>query len=421
VAALAAWGLGVGLALWWALTWTPAEQLNLGARPFQGTYRDRPLLVTLLPAAALGASAAALLPVAARRLRWRSALLLSWAVAAGWAAALALSDGTTRAVHGIARSREYVAAVPAVGSDPLGWLRDFTTTVTERPEEVPLHVEGHPPLLVLVLWAWDRVGLGGGTWAAVLVVAVGTSAVVAVALTLRVVADESVARDALPFLALAPAAVTIATSGDAFYLGVCAWATALLVLGAVRSSGAAMLAGGLLLGSVPYLSYGLLPFGIVPVAAVLLARARHGGSLPWVWLAAGLLAVPALMTAGGFWWPDGVSATHERWAAGLGDDRPYVFSALVNVALLAVVVGPAVAAGATRVRHRAVSLLAGATGVALLVLDLSGVTRLETERIWLPYAAWLLPLAASLRRPRPWLLLSVLVALVLQATVRGVW
>ena len=41
--------------------------------------------------------------------------------------------------------------------------------------------------------------------------------------------------------------------------------------------------------------------------------------------------------------------------------------------------------------------------LALLVADLSGMSKAETERIWLPFALWLLPACALLPRPRAWL------------------
>ncbi len=59
------------------------------------------------------------------------------------------------------------------------------------------------------------------------------------------------ARAAAPFLVLAPAAIWIETSADAFYAGVCCWGAALVILATGREgrrADALALAGGLLLG-----------------------------------------------------------------------------------------------------------------------------------------------------------------------------
>ncbi len=60
-------------------------------------------------------------------------------------------------------------------------------------------------------------------------------------------------------------------------------------------------------------------------------------------------------------------------------------------------------AGASRPRLPV--LLAGVALVGVLALALSGVTRLEVERIWLPFARWTVALCAGLpsSRQRRWL------------------
>jgi hypothetical protein len=324
----------------------------------------------------------------------------------------------------LAQSGEYLPAVGEVGSSPGAFLSGFADAVAER--QYPVHVNGHPPLMVLVLWAWERLA-AGPDWAAALVIAVGASAVPAVATTLRTVAGESSARRAVPFLAIAPFAITVATSADAFFLGVTAWAAAALAAGLGRRSWPLLGVAGLLIGAVPYLSYGLLPFGGVLLAvAVLVCRrdgvpARRRTAMAAAFVGGGLL-VPVAMTVAGFWWFDGVLATHAAWAAGRGDDRPYLYSYLADFAVLAVLVGPATVVAASRRPRGATALLALASLVAVLSLATAGVTRLEVERIWLPFAPWLVVLTASLGgRVRPWLAVNALAALAFQASVLGGW
>src|SRR5262249_56200471 len=78
-------------------------------------------------------------------------------------------------------------------------------------------------------------GLGGSAWAGAVCIAGGVAAVPAVLAAVRDVAGEEMARRAAPFLVLTPAAIWIATSADAFFLGVGAWAVALVVLATGRT------------------------------------------------------------------------------------------------------------------------------------------------------------------------------------------
>ncbi|WP_018653898.1 hypothetical protein [Actinomadura flavalba] len=374
----------------------------------------------IVPAVAGAAVAVAALPPLAARLPWRWLLPASWALAAGWAVVLAVADGPGSLTRPLEAPTEYPAAIGAVDADPGLWVRTFA----DRLYAYTTHVRGHPPLPTLVVWALDAVGLHGTGWSAALVIGAGASAVPAVALTLRVLTDESVARRALPFLVLAPLAVWVATSMDAFFLGVGAWGTAFLAL-ATRSRAAWpwAVASGLLLGSLPYLSYGLLPLFAVPLVVLIVRRPAWP---VWAALVCGLVVVPAAFTAAGFWWFDGVAATHETYLISRGSaQRTYAYFAVANVAVLALLTGPATAMALPETRrHRRSPLvwLAAAALVGTLALDLSGVTRGEVERIWLPFALWMVPLAV-LHRPPARLLLAAqaVTALAIQGFVLSEW
>jgi hypothetical protein len=75
--------------------------------------------------------------------------------------------------------------------------------------------------------------------------------------------------------------------------------------------------------------------------------------------------------------------------------------------------------------HRAaearLALLISAALLALLVADLSGMSKAETERIWLPFAVWLLPSCALLPHPRAWLTGQVVLALLLNHLLSTGW
>ncbi|TDE33931.1 hypothetical protein [Actinomadura sp. 6K520] len=379
-----------------------------------------PRLLTwqMLPAACVAAVAVSVLPSLAQRLSWRLLLPVSWVAAVAWTVALALSDGLDALHRPLDSPTEYPAGLDAVRADPGVWLSTFT----ERLGGYTTHVRGHPPLPMLVLWALEETGLRGTGWSAALIILVGTSAVAAIAITVRCVADEATARRAVPFLALAPLALWIATSMDAFFLGVGAWATALVAVAAKRGNLLAAAGGGLLLGTLPYLSYGLLPLFALPLAAALLTRITPRLAVVLLCCAA---IVPLAFTLGGFWWPDGVAATHETYVISRGSaQRSYAYFVIANIAVLGLLVGPATAHAlpASLSNRRPLAWLVGAALVGLLALDVSGVTRGEVERIWVPYAAWVVVAAAQHKPPaRLWLSAQAVLALTLQALILSPW
>ncbi|MFG2003195.1 hypothetical protein ACGFNU_28945 [Spirillospora sp. NPDC048911] len=396
--------------------------------PLHAEARGEPHTWQLVPAIATAALYVAVLPVLVRRLSWRPLLLAAWAATLVWTVVLALSDGLDHLAKPLDAPTEYPAGLDAVRADPLGWLRTFT----DRLGGYPTHVRGHPPLPTLVFWALDAAGLRGTTWAAVVIILVGTSAIVAIALTVRLLAGEELARRALPFLVLAPLVLWIATAMDAFFLGVGAWGTVLVALAARRNRALAALGGGLLLGSLPYLSYGLLPLFAIPAAALIAARPN---ARVVVALLCGCAIVPVAFTLGGFWWPDGVAATFETYRISRGSAmRSYWYFLVADFAVLGLLVGPAVAhalpaalapigrAARDRALPPAPSLLVGAALLGTVALAVAGVTRGEVERIWVPYAAWIMVAAARHTPPsRGWLAAQAVTALLVQSLVLSEW
>ena len=363
--------------------------VHVGAPPLVGSF-DVQLTVRLLPAVALAACAVAFALELARTASWRSLLAGTWLAAAGWACALGWASGSLTAPL---RSRyELLTAVPAVDG---GFLRGFVADLSSY----ATHVRGHPPGGVLLLAALDRIGLGGAGWAAALCIAAGAAAAPLAMIAVRATSDESAARRAAPFLALAPAAVWIATSFDALYLGAGAAAVA---LAATRRP----LAAGVAFGAGLLLSYGL-----APLALLLVVVARRDS----VRVAVGTALVLGLFAALGFSWLDGLRATHDEAFAGVLRLRPYGAFLVINLAALALALGPAAIAGL----RRSPQALALAALAAVLVTDALGVTRGETERVWLPFTPWLLVAAGGLGRG--WLAAQCGLALALQAGVRSPW
>jgi hypothetical protein len=74
-------------------------------------------------------------------------------------------------------------------------------------------------------------------------------------------------------------------------------------------------------------------------------------------------------------------------------------------------------------RLSAVVLLPGAAVLAILAADLSGYSKAEVERIWLPFAVWLLAGADLLPAParRGWLAAQAVVALLINHLLLTTW
>ncbi|MEV0221808.1 hypothetical protein [Streptomyces sp. NPDC050704] len=437
-AALAAALLVVAAALVGAAIKREKDTLHVGLPPLYANWG--PHVGPGTPAAlAVAVAVVAYGPVLAARLPWRGLLYAVWGTGTAWTFSLALVDGWHR---GIARrlttSYEYLQVIDRFDDIP-GTLRDFTNHILiDSPDHWPAHIAGHPPGATLTFVLLDRIGLGGGAWAGVFVITVGATAGAAILVTVRALAGEALARRAAPFLVLAPAAVWAGTSADGYFAAVAAWAVAFLALAVTghrpRLTG---LASGLLFGLTLYLSYGLTLFAVI-ACAVLLLGSRRVRPLPYVLL--GLAVVPAAFTLAGFNWWEAYHLLVERYYQGAGGFRPYGYWVWANLACTVLVVGPATVAGLRRagaapVRARVrtclrtpgaaaetrLALLVLGALLALLVADLSGMSKAETERIWLPFAMWLLAAGAFVTRPRAWLAAQAVLALLLNHLLLTGW
>lgn len=371
-------------------------QAKVGAPPLTGSIGE-PFLPMVPIVAAIGLWLATQVPRWCARLSWRRLLLVAALVALGWGVALALVRGPSGLDRGLSTRFEYPAVVEQVDRVGVGPFVD-TFTDPEVLAGYPIHVQGHPLGAALVFVGLDRVGLGGPTGGAAFLLLVGATAVPAVLLAVRDVAGERRARQGAPFLALAPALIWTVTSADALYAALGAWAVASIVLATSDHRSPARRAlfgvtGGMLFGLGIHLSYGLAPLVLVPVA-VAVARRRWA---VLAWAAVGGAAVVTAWSAAGFWWFDGLAATRLRYVAGVATRRPYPYFALLgNPAAVALALGPAVAVALARVRDRRLWLLAGGAFAAVAIADLSGLSKGEVERIWLPFLPWVLVLCAGL-------------------------
>ncbi|MDA4886885.1 hypothetical protein PFZ55_08275 [Streptomyces sp. MS2A] len=410
------------------------DDLIVGWPPLLGRWG--PHLGPGTPAAVLLAVAAvAYGPTVAARLPWRALLSAAWGASMAWIWSLALIDGWRTGVAGRLTTRHEYLTVIDRWHDVPATLRDFTGHILlHSPDNWPAHVAGHPPAATLTFVLLDRIGLGGGGWAGVWCVTVGASGCVAVLMTVRALAGERLARRAAPFLVLAPAAVWLGTSADAYFAAVAAWAVALLALAVTGRSPWWAAGSGLLFGLTCYLSYGLTLFAVVAAAVLLLGRrgARERPVL-FVPLLAGAAVVPVAFTAVGFDWWEAYRLLVTRYYEGAAGVRPYGYWVWANLACTVLITGPATAAGLRRAgavlvrrgspgaQELRLAFLVAAGLLALLVADLSGMSKAETERIWLPFALWLLPSCAFLSHPRAWLAAQAVLALLLNHLLATGW
>ncbi|WP_185930999.1 MULTISPECIES: hypothetical protein [unclassified Streptomyces] len=401
-----------------------------------------PLVGDWMPHAGPGTPAALLVaaavvaygPALAVRLSWRRLLLAAWGVSLAWTWSLALVDGWSRGVaERLTTRHEYLRVIDRFGDIPAA-LRDFNGHILiGTPDNWPAHVAGHPPGATLTFVLLDRIGLGGGGWAGAFVLTAGTTAVAAILIAVRRLADESLARRAAPFLVLAPGAVWVGASADGYFTAVTAWAVALLALAVTGHRPAwTGFGSGLLFGMTMYLSYGLTLFAVTAAAVLLLGGRKLR---PLAYAVAGFLVVPAVFTALGFDWWEAYRLLVTRYYQGAGGVRPYGYWVWANLACTVLVVGPATVAGLRRAgavwaesrtplpRSPAprLALLVCSALLALLIADLSGMSKAETERIWLPFAFWLLPACALLPGPRGWLAGQAALALLLNHLVLTWW
>ena len=419
----------VGLVGWWGdETLADGRVLNLGAPPFYGAWRSDISRVSRelwWPASAVVLATLVLVPTwwthAVRRIRWGLVLVGSWAWALVWSVSLAATSGVERIAEPLLDSRYEYLPLARELEDPGAFVSTFVEQLSSR----PTHVRGHPPGAVLAFWGLDKV-FATDLRLALAVIAIGALAAPASVVAVRALGDEAQARRVAVFAGLAPAAVWMATSADALFTGVIAISIAMGAVGWAatgRSAAWWSLGAGVLAGAALALSWGapLLVGPLLVLWVVLLTQRRwtHAAAM-----ASGALAIPVLLMLGGFDWVAGSQAVQEEYYAGVGSSRPRVYFVFANLAAFAVAVGPAGVGSVASLRHRRLWWLVGGALGGVLLADLSGLSKGEVERIWLPAVPWILVATASVRRRREqaiWTLASMLLAVLIEWRLLSPW
>ena len=416
-AAVLAWCALIAVAAAWGgiLLWRGAFLSSIGAPPLWGHF-GWIMSPGIIVALAASAAVILLVPRLSRTLRWRGLLIAVPLIGFVWVCSLTFVVGSNEIIRPVLSSNEYLRELPRVG-DPITFLSQFVESIGTY----STHVRAHPPGMLLVLWGLEHAGLAGPWPAALLMIGVGCSAAAATLVAIREVSSERAARVAAPFLAIAPAAIWIATSADAFFAGVSAWAVASIVVATGRLDRRGdpyAVVGGLLFGFALMLSYGMAALVAVPIV-VAVARRRVR---PLILAGLGAVAVLAAFLAMGFSWWSGFFATRHEYLIFHTRFRPYGYFLVANLAAFAVALGPAVGRALGTLKDRGVWLLVGGALIAVAAANLSGLSKGEVERIWLPFAPWMLAGTVNIDRERDrWLAGQIGVALLLAVFLRTAW
>ena len=422
----AALSAGAGLVLVAAAMVVPQfldDDVRVHFPPLHADWDPRIGLLTV-PAVVIGLGLVLVLPRLSQTTPWRRLLVIAFATTWTWITALAMTEGTAGFARVFERRQEYVYDAQTVGSIHT-MLQTFISRIPfDSPDNWYVHVAGHPPGALLYFVGIDRLGITDPFWIGVVCVTIASTAIVAVMITLRTLGSEQLARSAMPWIVLAPSAVWMGVNGDAVFTAVSAWGLALLAIAAVHRRTLPAIGAGLLLGYCVYLSYGLVLLGILAIAVLIIAKSWR----PLPWTVGGALVVAALFTIGGFAWWEAYPVLRERYYDGIASERAFSYWVWGNIAAWTFTVGLAVwaafpsAARAFRERN-VLAQLAAAALLTILVADLSGMSKAEVERIFLPFTIWIVALPSLLpaRWHRPLLLSQVVLALLAQQLLLTRW
>jgi methylthioxylose transferase len=415
----------VAVSVVWGLRVQRDERVKLGAAPLVGEWTTR-FGWSLVLAAVLAAVVVVRGSSIAQHLRFRSVLVLSGVASSVFTFLLAASDGLGHVLDPVVHPTEYwanLATLPPAHA----MLQRYGST--DFLLDYSVHAKGHPPGFLLLLKALAAIGLGH-PWVVGALSYIGAAMVViAVLATVRRVASEDDARKAAPFFVVAPYAIWMGTSADAFYTAVAAggvWALVVALQAKSRRAIPIAISAGVVLSAALFLTYGVAMFLLLPLVVTigLLRRERSGVGVSTRLVGStvlGALVVVAAFRLAGFWWFDGAGATRKLYWWGTAQFRPWKYFLVANIGAACIALGPATVAGMGSLRDRRLWLIVGGAFACVVVSDASQYSKAEVERIWLLFYPWLVPAAAVLGRKRLWLAAQAMLAIGLQVALVSKW
>ncbi|MCO5327208.1 MAG: hypothetical protein M9964_09160 [Solirubrobacterales bacterium] len=272
-------------------------------------------------------------------------------------------------------ANEYLPALPALHS--LG-LHDFLDRFAEISPTLPIHPSAHPPGTLLLLDALGIDTAEGMAWLVILVGALAVPLTYWLARGLGVADDRS--RAAALLLALSPSALLYGvTSTDSLFATLGMVSACLLVGSGVLRR----IAGALALAAAAFFSWALLALGAFAVVATAVKDGLRSALA--LALVAGVVLVAvyaALYAATGFDPVGAIRAAGEAYDLGISNARPYLYWLFGSPVAFAVALGLPTAWYAARALGTANAAAVGLAAI-IIVSVLVGLTKAETERIWL--------------------------------------
>jgi hypothetical protein len=415
--------LGLGLTGWAVHV---GARLGTASAPFLGRYRFQLSPLSLLAPAVAATVLFSLATGWFERARWGLVLTTSYVGGLAWAIALALVDGGAGLTRSLLDPDNYLTDIGAVGNSPLSYLYNFTANVPGH----SVSARGHPPGPVLLLWALHRAGLTNDLWLALLITAVGALTIPLVLGSVREVCGDTAARRYTSVLILAPYAIWVAVSMDAF---VAVLGAAMIAVGVrassprhtgLRAAGWAALAGALL-GLAALFSYSAPWLGLCLVC-LYFARRR-----PFLNLTTGLGALLPIVAANalGFAWLTGLATARSDYTTRIEPNRSVIWWSVISLVALLLAVGPALYSSLRKLRNTPGWPFLVGGFVAVLFSVLAGLARGGVEHAWLAFFPWLTVAAVAPERqagppvPAPLLLSGVgaLSAIVIEALLATPW
>ena len=311
---------------------------------------------------------------------------------------------------------EYLPALPAV--DSLG-LHAFLDRFAELAPTLPIHPSAHPPGTLVLL---DLTGIDNARPFAALVIVVGTAAApLTYVLARRVGIEEDRSRAAAILIAFSPAALLSGVLSTDAMFATLGWIAACLLVGSGLLSWAC---GAVALALASFFSWALLALGAF--AAIFQLLRRGFGPAVGMALIAGLVLAgfyAALYAAWGFDPFGSVRAAGDAYDLGIANARPYLYWLFGSPVAFAVALGLPTAWFAARALGTGNEVAVG-LAVIVVVSVAVGLTKAETERIWLfmgPLAAVAAATLVPLRRMPLIVGLLVAQALATQILLDTIW
>ncbi|MDQ5895506.1 MAG: hypothetical protein QG596_1767 [Actinomycetota bacterium] len=308
---------------------------------------------------------------------------------------------------------EYLSALPYLDGGMNRFLDDFAGLV----QELPVHVAGHPPGMMVMI---DWLGINSAEGLAAVTIVVGALATPLLYFLARSLFDETTARVAGLLFVFVPTSLLYGvTSADALFVTL-GLAAALCLLSRQRW---VVVLGAFLLTLASFFSYALLAAG----GWAGLVRWRRDGFRS---MAGAALACAAVLVAfygllfafTGFDVLGAISATSDRYHDGIANVRPLYFWLFGSPAAFILMLGPVAWFAARSLASREITALA--LTAIIVFTSILGYTKAETERIWfflVPFACLAAARALPGRGVKPVLVLLAIQAFAIEILFATRW